>query len=231
MQHRTVRDLMTHAVVRVQPRTSFKEVAELLHEYDITAVPVVDADDRPLGVVSEADLLRKTAGHPLDTAPSASGRAGRARPGATVAEELMSSPAVCARPGWTVVQAAQVMQENHIKRLPVIDDTDRLVGVVSRSDLLRVFLRKDDAIRAEIVEDVVVRTLGEAPSTIGVTVDHGKVVLSGSVCRKGTVPVLVRLCEAVDGVISVDERLGWELDDAGSGSAPAPAAGSRYAGR
>ena len=209
---------MTRTVVRVQPGTSFKEVAELLQEYGITAVVVVDADDRPVGVVSEADLLHKQTGWagPLDIVSGGlPDEAVRAKAEATTAEGLMTSPAVCARPHWTVVEAARVMQERRLKRLPVVDDAGRLVGIVSRSDLLRVFQRHDSAIRTEIVEDVLTRLLGEAPSAVGVLVEGGRVRLTGSVSRRSVVPVLVRLCRSVDGVVSVEDHLDWDVDDTG----------------
>lgn len=206
LQHRTVGDLMTHSVVRVQRGTLFTEIVHVLHEHDITAVPVVDADDRPVGVVSEADLLAKAAKRLEESGPSEA----PAKHEATTAEGLMTSPAVCARPEWSVVEAARTMEERHVKRLPVVDAAGRLVGLVSRSDLLRVFLRDDRAIQQEIVEDVLVRTLHEPPSGIGVEVNNGQVRLSGSVRDEALVPVLVRLCRSVDGVVSVDHHLSAE---------------------
>ncbi|GAA1570565.1 CBS domain-containing protein [Streptomyces globosus] len=189
IRHRSVADLMTPHPVGVRAATAFKEVARLLHEYDITAVPVVDADGRPVGVVSEADLLRRRAG------------------GTSTAGELMTSPAVTARPEWSVVRAARVMQRHGVKRLPVVGADGRLVGVLSRSDLVRLFLRRDQAIREEIVEDVIVRTLRIAPSSVTVDVDDGVVVLSGTVPRTELLPVVERLCQSVDGVVDVDNRL------------------------
>src|SRR2546427_5423846 len=191
MHHRTVADLMTHMVVRVQRDTPFKQIAELLDEHDITAVPVVDAGDQPVGIVSEADLLRKAAGE-----RDPSGRLGRvsqlpeerAKFEATTAEGLMTSPVVCARPDWNVVEAAHVMQERGVKRLPVVDEVGRLVGIISRSDLIRIFLRRDSAIRDEICEDVVVRTMRESPSAVHVEVKNSQVTLGGSVARRSQIP-------------------------------------------
>ncbi|AZP15437.1 CBS domain-containing protein [Streptomyces aquilus] len=198
MQHRTVADLMTHGVVRVRYDTSFKEIVKLLADHDITAVPVVDEMDRPLGVVSEADLLRK-----CSAGPTADG---------TRAEELMSAPAVCAGPEWSVVEAARLMAERNVKRLPVVDEAGRLTGVVSRSDLLRIFLRRDDAIRDEITRDVLERTLSLAPSEVTVEVREGQVTLRGSVEVSSLVPVIERLCRSVDGVVSVSAHIGHRID-------------------
>lgn len=106
----------------------------------------------------------------------------------------MSAPAVCARPEWTVVEAARLMAVQNVKRLPVVDETDRLQGIVSRSDLLRIFLRRDDAIREEINRDVLQGTLGLVPSEVTVEVREGQVTLSGSVEFKSLVPIIERLC-------------------------------------
>ncbi|MFJ2895442.1 CBS domain-containing protein [Streptomyces sp. NPDC087218] len=191
MRHRSVAELMTPTAVSVVPGTPFKEIARLLDEFDITAVCVVDEENRPLGVVSEADLVRPRAvGSGLHTAGA-----------------LMSSPAVVARPEWSVVRAARVMDRSRVKRLPVVGDDGRLVGVLSRSDLIQLFLRRDRAIQEEIVEDVVTRTLGLSPSDLSVAVEDGRVTLSGTVRRPGLVPVLLRLCNSVDGVVGVVDRL------------------------
>ncbi|GAA4759842.1 MULTISPECIES: CBS domain-containing protein [Streptomyces] len=203
MRHRSVADLMTPQAVVAQRGTAFKEIARLLDEYGITAVPVVDDEGRPVGVVSEADLLRRhTGGTSADTA-----------------EGLMSSPAVVARPGWSAVQAARVMEDHRIKRLPVVAEDGRLAGVVSRSDLLRLFLRRDRAIQEEIVEDVLAGTLGVSPAAVGVEVADGRVTLSGTLERRSLARIVVRLCESIDGVVDVVDRLDYASDDV-----PAPGA-------
>ncbi|WP_431961457.1 CBS domain-containing protein [Actinacidiphila sp. bgisy160] len=216
MYHRNVGDLMTKAVVSIRPDTPFKEIAKLLAERDVTAVPVVDEGNRPVGVVSEADLLRKEAGQPdpAGLLPARHPRPGeRSRIAATTAEGLMSSPPVVARPEWSVVEAARIMEHRGVKRLPVVDETGRLVGVVSRADLLRVFLRRDSAIREEITGDLLVRTLGLAPGAVTVQVVDGKVSLEGVVDRRSLVPVVTELCRGVDGVVDVEARLGYKADD------------------
>ncbi|GFE19025.1 hypothetical protein Sgleb_70720 [Streptomyces glebosus] len=190
-------DLMTPEAVVVQRGTPFKEIARLLDEYDITAVPVLDENDQPVGVVSEADLLRRQI----------------AKLGATTAEAIMTSPAVVARPGWSVVEAAKTMEKKRVKRLPVVDDSGRLIGVISRSDLVQLFLRRDRAIQEEVLEEVLTRTLGVSPSAVTVEVSDGHVTLTGSLERKSLVPIAVRLCESVDGVVEVVDRLSYLRDD------------------
>ncbi|WP_151478295.1 CBS domain-containing protein [Streptomyces albicerus] len=219
MRHRIVSELMTTGVVSVRQDAAFTEIAKLLAEHDITAVPVVDDSDRPVGVVSEADLLRKEAGR-LDATGSLPGpdpqSAARAKAEATTAGGLMTSPAVTARPEWTAVEAARAMERNRVKRLPVVDGSGRLIGVISRADLLRVFLRGDRAIREEISGDVLVRTLGIPPTAVTVHVVDGRVTLRGTVERRSTVPVVVRLCRSVDGVVEVSEHLDHRVDDTAS---------------
>ncbi|MCL7497182.1 MULTISPECIES: CBS domain-containing protein [Streptomyces] len=191
MSHRSVADLMTPHAVVVQRGTPFKEIAHLLDEYDITAVPVLDEDERPVGVVSEADLLRRQI----------------AKLGASTAEGIMTSPVVVARPEWSVVEAAKMMEKHKVKRLPVVDDTGRLIGVISRSDLVRLFLRRDRAIQEEVLEEVLTRTLGVPPSAVTVDVADGTVTLTGTVEHTSLAPIAVRLCESVDGVVEVVDRL------------------------
>lgn len=236
MRHRMVSDLMTSSVVRVRPDTGFKEIAKLLAEYDITAVPVVDDDDRPVGVVSEADLLRtdllRKEAAQLDPAgrlpvPHPKPAARSKAEAATAAAGLMNSPAVTARPRWTVVDAAQVMERHRVKRLPVVDEADRLVGLVSRADPLRVFLRGDRAIREEIDADLLPRTLGIAPDAILVRVVDGRVTLRGTVERKSLVPVVVRLCGGVDAVVDVSADLDHRIDDTDTSADPAPGTSRR----
>ncbi|MFB7272491.1 CBS domain-containing protein [Streptomyces sp. NPDC056244] len=210
MDHRRISELMTRDVVSVRPETPFKEIARMLADHDISAVPVVDTAGRPVGLVSEADLLRKAAG-----GSDLSGRTPlpdleaweRARAEGSTAGEVMSAPVVCAHPDWTVVEAARLMAVQNVKRLPVVDETETLRGIVSRADLLRVFLRQDHAIRDEITHDVLAGTLGLAPMAVTADVKEGEVTLHGAVEDSRLVPVVVRLCRSVDGVVTVSEDL------------------------
>ncbi|MFF8839438.1 CBS domain-containing protein [Streptomyces sp. NPDC015130] len=216
MQHRTVFEVMTHDVVTAAPETPFKQIARLFADHGVSAVPVVDADRRLLGVVSEADLLRSTA-----ELPDLEGRwAGvrllsqeRGLPDAETASELMTSPTVTAQANWNLVETARTMQRKAVKRLPVTDETGRLVGIISRSDLLRPFLRSDTAIRDEIEHDVLADTLRLAPDTIRVTVDDGVVSLTGRIEERADIRVIVRLCRSVDGVVALHESIEYAYDN------------------
>ncbi|WP_395298218.1 CBS domain-containing protein [Kitasatospora hibisci] len=216
MQHRSVNDVMTHEVVTARPDTPFKEIAALFHRNDITAIPVVDDQGRPLGMVSEADLIRKEAVLP-DPEGRHPGRwldaKDRARAEAETAGGLMTSPAVTARPGWSVPEAARAMDRHKVKRLPVVDEIGRLVGIVSRRDLLQVFLRHDAAIREEINHDVLGQTLWVAPGDVRVAVQEGVVTLEGRLPRRSLIPIAEQLCRSVDGVVAVHTTLDWAEDD------------------
>lgn len=207
--HPIVRDVMTGDVVAVGPDTTFKHIAELLITHGISAVPVVDDQGRPIGVVSEADLLPKQ-----EYAP---GRRGplrvrldpvhRAKVEATRARELMTQAPIAVRPGTSVAAAARHLLHQHVKRLLVVDDQGRLVGVVSRRDLLRGFLRGDDAIRIEIHEGVIGRELCLDPLRFQVRVRDGNVTLSGQVDHEAEVPLLLERVATVEGIVSLDARV------------------------
>ncbi|WP_370122856.1 CBS domain-containing protein [Streptacidiphilus sp. MAP12-33] len=216
MRHRVVDDLMTRDVITVQTDTPFKEIAEILTEQEISAVPVLDGSGRLVGLVSEADLLRKEAAQADPGGREPVRRSvSEFEPGtaAATARDVMSAPVVTARTGWSVVETARAMKQNSVKRLPVVDDTDRVVGMVSRRDLLRVFLRSDRAIREEIEYDVLRETLALDPGAVQVHVVDGVVTLEGKVPRRSLVPVVERLCRGADGVVGLDSRLAFAEDD------------------
>ncbi|WP_030270898.1 CBS domain-containing protein [Streptomyces sp. NRRL B-24484] len=216
MQHRSVHEVMTQEVVTARPDTPFKAVAALFHRNDITAVPVLDEQDRPIGMVSEADLIRKEAVLP-DPEGRTPGRwlppKDRARAEAETAGGLMTTPAITARPTWSVPEAARQMDKHKVKRLPVVDEAGRLVGIVSRRDLLQVFLRHDAAIREEIAHDVFGQILWTPPEDVEVTVHDGVVTVTGRLPRRSLIPVAEQLCRAVDGVVAVHQTLDWTEDD------------------
>ncbi|MEU1297932.1 CBS domain-containing protein [Streptomyces sp. NPDC005840] len=225
--HRLVAELMTTEVVTVRGDTSFKEIAALLAEHRVTAVPVVDDENRPTGIVSEADLLRRQASLPgPGVPPTARPAPGPVTDEAVVAGNLMTSPAVTAQPQWSIVEAARVMERHGVKRLPVVDGGGRLVGIVSRADLLRVFLRPDHTVREEITGELLAGTLDIPTSDVTVHVVDGAVTLTGTVPRRSLVPVLERLCRGVDGVVDVTCALDFRVDDLAR-PAPAVAAGHR----
>jgi CBS-domain-containing membrane protein len=171
------------------------------------------------GWVSEADLLLKQEQPPRQAVGLLSvprRRKDRAKARATVAAELMSRPAISIGPRATLAEAARRLHAAGIKRLPVIDAEGRLVGIVSRADLLKSFLRSDEELQQEIEEDVIFGDLFMAPSRFDVHVRDGVVVLQGCCERRSLIPTVVRAVEAVEGVVQVVNRLGYELDELAS---------------
>jgi CBS domain-containing protein len=218
--HSLVKDLMTTPVVTVQPTTPFKEMVARLGQHKISAVPVVDHDQRVLGMVSEADLLLKEEfPEPDKDIPlfwTKRARLDRAKAAATMARDLMTMAVVSIAPEATAAEAARRMHTAGVKRLPVVE-RGRLVGIVSRADLLKVFDRSDADIRREIIQDVILGEFMMAPSRFFLHVRDGVVVLQGRVERRNLLPYLVRAVEGVEGVVRVEDRLTYDLDDQGAG--------------
>jgi CBS domain-containing protein len=191
--HRTVEDVMTTPVVTAGRLTPYKEIARLLAEHRISGLPVLVDGWQVVGVVTEADLL--TAQEKTAQGKTAQNRTA-ARPGLT-AGELMTAPAVTIQPDATIPAAVHVMNTHHVRRLPVTGADRQLIGIVSRRDLLSVFLRPD----ADIVRDVR-RILDESPpgnpAHPAVTVRHGVVTLAGAMASGSD-----RLIWDVDGVVDV----------------------------
>ncbi|MFI8872348.1 CBS domain-containing protein [Streptomyces sp. NPDC055243] len=211
---RTVSDVMTHTVIAVGREAPFKEIVELMGQWKVSALPVLAGEGRVIGVVSEADLLPKEEFR--DSDPSRFDQLRRlsdlAKAGGVTAGEVMSAPAVTVHADTTLPQAARIMAQRRVKRLPVIDAQGLLQGVVSRSDLLKVFLRADEELADEVTHTVTALLFPDGAVTVAV--EGGVVTLSGEVRSKGLVPVAARLTRAVEGVVDVRTDL--------TESAPAP---------
>ncbi|HKP99474.1 MAG TPA: CBS domain-containing protein [Actinomycetes bacterium] len=192
---------MTTKMVVAHPTTPVKQVAGLLAAQGLSALPVVDGRGRVVGVVSEADLL-------ANSQLLADGRGG------VTAGEVMTSPAVTVTPQATVTEAARRMQTSGVKRLPVVAGSGRLVGIVSRADLLRPLTRPDEEIRWAI-EEMLGHELLIDPARVEVEVREGVVTLTGQVERRSLIPIVVRLTGAAEGVVRVQDWLTFELDDIG----------------
>ncbi|MEU6772295.1 CBS domain-containing protein [Streptomyces sp. NPDC046759] len=217
-----VSDVMTHTVAAVGRRAPFKEIVELMQDWQVSALPVIEGEGRVVGVVSEADLLPK---EELRDGPEAGYLQLRqavdvAKAGGLTAGDLMSSPAVTVRANATLAEAARAMAQAGVKRLPVVDGTGLLEGVVSRADLLKVFLRVDDDIAEEVRREIVSYLLPRPDSAIQVEVHDGVVTLTGRIRDTALVPVAARLVRAVEGV--VDVRFDLAHDDHGVSGAGRP---------
>lgn len=207
---------MTIDVITVPADTPYGAIVSTLARHRISAVPVIDESHRVIGVVSQADLLHKvefigdTAQHPFEWG---SRKVNRAKAEGTTASELMSSPAVTIQPEESVVAAAKRLEAGKVKRLPVVDYLGRIAGIVSRGDLLKMYLRPDHDLREDVVENVLRRMLWIDPLTVKADIHDGVVTLSGSLDRRSTAELAVHVTKSVPGVIRVVEELSWERDD------------------
>jgi CBS domain-containing protein len=207
-----VSDVMTKAVVTVGTRTPLKDVARLMVKRRVSGMPVVDEDGSVLGVVSEGDIIAKERGrlgqrslleHLLEV------NGADHKHDARDAADAMTSPAVTIRPNRSVGEAAALMLDRCVNRLPVVDKDGKLVGIVTRADLVRAFVRDDEAIEREIRDDVILRTLWNTPDRFHVEVDGGEVTLEGEVSDAESAELLTRFVERVPGVVSVRSRVTW----------------------
>ena len=207
--HSRVQDVMTVPVVTVDRITPYKEIARRLAEHKVGGVPVLTMGRHVAGVVSEGDLLAARDGNPA---------AGRRWPGwprrqrhhGTMAEDLMTSPAVTIRPDATIAAAARLMNAHHVRFLPVVDSVGRLLGIVSRRDLLSVFLRPDAEI-ARQVSEIFTDLLPGGAAGIQVAVRNGVVTLTGQIelaAEADLIAIAVRLAWDVEGVVDVVDKVG-----------------------
>ncbi|MGH3083897.1 MAG: CBS domain-containing protein [Gaiellaceae bacterium] len=213
-----VESLMSRDVVTVASETTLKEVAALLSRHRISGVPVCDADRQVLGVVSEADILRQEEGRPPRSSTGLlswlfeSDDESLAKVGARTAGEAMTSPAITIDPGRPVSEAARLMLERQVNRLPVVRE-GKLVGIVTRADLVRAFHRPDEEIRREISEDVLLQTLWISPDRVTISVEDGEVSLAGEMENRTQAELAVAYVSRVPGVVDVHSELTWQVDD------------------
>ena len=227
-----VRDVMTRKVVTVDRLTPFSDIVRLLSERRISGVPVLMMGRRVAGVVSEADLLALEDEEVRRARMDANATGRWRRPLRRVhwgltAGALMSAPAVTIYPEATIPHAAQIMASHHIRRLPVVGEDGQLIGIVTRRDLLSVFLRPDDEI-AERVRELLDDLLRVDPASVTATVHDGVVILTGhpeAPEDRELIPAAIRLIWSADGVIDVSNRLDEQAGDAPELTA-SPAAGS-----
>ncbi|MEW1908108.1 CBS domain-containing protein [Kitasatospora sp. NPDC085895] len=191
----TVGDVMTHAVIAVGRDADFREIADTLQQWQISAVPVLTGDGRVIGVVSEADLL------------TAQDREPETHRGMT-AGGMMTAPAVTVHPDSPIAEAGRSMARMHLKRLPVVDAEDCLVGIVSRGDLLKVHLREDAELAGQVRFELIAALRPADASGLRVHADDGRITLSGTLPDTATAALLEHLVKGVPGVVDAEVRLG-----------------------
>ncbi|MFI8091013.1 CBS domain-containing protein [Streptomyces sp. NPDC086080] len=219
-----VGSIMTTDVITAEYGTPFKEVVRRLENHGISGLPVIDEDDKVIGVISQSDLMLRqvrsagsgdTSGVWTQRLRGLSRRVRHeaAKSRARTAGGVMSAPAVTVRADATVSEAARLMTEHGIKRLPVVDEEDRLTGIVTRRDLLQVFLRTDDSIEHTVRKEVLGRTLSLGPYAVAISVRDGVVTLTGRLERRSDIAVALRTTGRVDGVVAVVDQLSYRVDD------------------
>lgn len=224
---RTVRDVMTGSVISVAPEMPIKEVARLLVEHRISGLPVVGEDGTILGVVTEGDLLVK--GHDLGSlqrrplarifGESRDTRSLRAKAEARTAGQAMSAPAITIGADASIHEAAAVMIERKVNRLPVVDG-GRLVGIVARADVVRTLARSDDDLAQDVRRDALWKALWIDPSSFQVEVADGVATVTGRVNRRSTAAIVERVVRSVPGIVGVVAQVEWSVDDRGQDAAP-----------
>jgi CBS domain-containing protein len=209
-----IADAMSVNVITVTPETPLKDAAALLARHRISGLPVVEAE-AVVGVVSEADIVARSTGG-RESRSLLGTLFGGDRDEEAIADarvrEAMSAPAITIAPGRQVAEAARVMVERRVNRLPVVEEP-RLVGILTRADLVRAFVRPDEELEREIRDDVAGTALWIDGRTLDVTVDGGAVKLGGEVERRVDAELLERFTAAVPGVVSVHSELRWKFDE------------------
>jgi len=212
----TVRDVMTRDVIVVSPTTPLKDVVTLLIERRVSGLPVLDAD-RVVGVISEADLLTKQYATAEDAPSGPLAFASRRhrtdeRRDALTAGEAMTAPALTVGPDTSLPEAARLMIERRVNRLPVVEH-DRLVGIVTRADIIKPYLRPDAELLETIRDDVLRDALWLDPADFSVRVAHGVVDVAGKVERRSTATLMRDLVLRTTGVVGATFAIRWDLDD------------------
>jgi CBS domain-containing protein len=209
-----VKDVMTTSVAWVEQDTPFAEIAASLRQYRVSAFPVLGAAGEVIGVVSESDLLAKLAlgggddGMPgMITGILRQHEVEKAR--AVTAGNLMTSPAATVCPDDTVDHAARLMYVRRVKRLPVVDESGRLAGIVSRADVLAVYGRPDAEIGEEIRREALLNESPAGPGTFDVAVTDGVVTLAGQPRSWAQGHDIVHRARHVQGVVAVRDRLDY----------------------
>jgi len=212
-----VADVMTMGAVSVGEDVTYRQLVDLLESRSVNSLPVVDSHNRVLGVVSATDLMYK-----MEFAGDADRRRllesrhhrdHRAKAAGMRAADLMTSPAVTVSARTSVVTAAKLMESTGVKRLPVVDDLGRLIGVATRRDLLKVFFRTDTEICNEVKNEVLPAVLGYQARGIKVDACDGVVTLVGEADERSVVNLAGLAVERLDGVVSVVNRMTYRHDD------------------
>ncbi|WP_113705589.1 CBS domain-containing protein [Nonomuraea lactucae] len=205
-----VKDVMGRVAIAVLQEASFADIVSAMRHFGVGALTVIDAERRPVGVVSEDDLLLKeadTVRHSVSIFESRAQRQEHRKAAGVTAAELMTAPAITVTPETPVRDAVRLMHDRRVKQLPVIaPETGRIVGTVHQRDALRVFTRPE----AELVADI--QALLPDRGSLSIEIDKGVVTICGEVSRRSKVKALVEAVRAVEGVVDVVPKLVHDKD-------------------
>jgi CBS domain-containing protein len=196
-------DLMTADVITASPETPIKAAARLMVRNKVSGLPVCDEDNCVVGIITEADFLRLEVAREEAVHPQPVERV----------EEVMHRSVLTIGPDATVGDAARMMVINDVNRLPVTDGDGKSLGIISRLDVVAAFTRPDEIIEDEIKEDLLRRVLFVDPDDISVDVTNGVVTFSGEIGTRNEARLLAELARRLDGVMKVESKLTWRLDD------------------
>ena len=211
-----VLDLMTTDLIQVRPETTLRDAARLMVEAKISGLPVTDEAGSLLGLVTEADFLRKEVDRGEIVDAGLLGTLFNNRDSLAEAEtvgEVMATDLYTISPDATLVEAARAMTTHAVKRLPVVDREEKLLGVIARSDIVAAFTRPDELIEDELKEDVMRRLLFLDPGLVNMDVKGGVVRIDGELPTRSDVRLLEAMVQRTDGVIRAELDLSWKVDD------------------
>ncbi len=209
-----VKDVMGAVAIAVRPEAGFSELVETMRRFKVGAVAVVDGEGRPIGVVSEDDLLLKEVDVSRGEVVLAGHRRcrGHEKAAGMTARDVMTSPALTVIGQTAVREAARLMHANRVKQLPVVDVVSgRIVGTVHQADLLKVFSRRACDVLADVA--VAVARLSVDPRALTITVEAGVVRVAGELARRSQVAEIVEAGRRVDGVVDLDVDAAYDEDD------------------
>ena len=216
-------DLMTTDVITVGVDTSLKEAARRMIEAGISGLLVTGDRGELLGIVSEADFVAGESHRREKTKPRILRwflEDGDVPTFERTVGDIMTTGVLTLPPEADHPEAARLMQKAGIKRIPIVTDDGRLLGLVSRSDILRAFARSDSEIAEEIADHVMRKVLWLDPHRVTVRVEDGNVTISGRLETRSDAELLVELTKRLDGVVSVVDSLTWEFDNSKTSMVP-----------
>ncbi|ACZ87659.1 CBS domain-containing protein [Streptosporangium roseum] len=209
-----VKDVMGVVAIAVHRQATCTELMATMRRFKVNAVAVIDTDGRPVGMVSEDDLLSKETGTSYGE-PLFEGRRRRQEPEATAgltAQEIMTSPALTVSAETPIREAARLMRDHRIKQLPVIDPTSgKITGTVHQVDLLKVFSRWAPDILADVA--AAIARLHLDTRTLAITVDDGVVRVGGRLARRSQIAQLTEAGRRIKGVVDLQVDATYGHDD------------------